>query len=107
MPHAFSDYDRWKLRSPDDEADMLNPQMPPEEDETDECWNCGGMGQIAGCFEDCCSGADCDPEDPEYCCAPSRCDVCRGKGYFQREPSKSSSQSEPDPPSEIATDIPF
>lgn len=45
-----------------------------------ECWNCGGTGRLAGCFEDCCSGADCDPEDAETCCSPSRCDVCRGQG---------------------------
>lgn len=45
-----------------------------------ECWQCAGVGQLPGCFEDCCSGADCDPEDAESCCAPSRCDVCRGKG---------------------------
>lgn len=45
-----------------------------------DCWQCGGCGSLPGCFEDCCSGADCDPEDPEYCCAPSRCDVCGGHG---------------------------
>jgi len=45
-----------------------------------ECWNCDGCGLIAGCFEDSCScGAD---EDPELCCAPSRCDVCGGKGSY-------------------------
>lgn len=47
-----------------------------------ECWQCGGAGLIAGCFEDCCSGADCDPDDPEFCCAPSRCDICGGKGSY-------------------------
>lgn len=45
-----------------------------------ECWQCGGTGLTAGCFEDCCSGTDCDPDDAETCCSPSRCDVCRGKG---------------------------
>jgi hypothetical protein len=45
-----------------------------------ECDYCGGTGLQAGCFEDTCCGADCDPEDPEYCCAPSRCDMCRGNG---------------------------
>jgi len=59
-----------------------------ERDTTDfrpriECWQCGGIGKLAGCFEDCCSGADCDPDDAEYCCSPSRCDVCRGKGGWQ------------------------
>lgn len=44
------------------------------------CWQCGETGLLAGCFEDCCSGADCDPDDPENCCSPSRCDICRGKG---------------------------
>lgn len=43
----------------------------------EECWQCGGTGLVAGCFESCCSGEDCDPEDPENCCSPSRCDVCR------------------------------
>lgn len=45
-----------------------------------ECWQCGGLGVLAGCFEDCCSGADCNPEDAESCCSPTRCDVCAGKG---------------------------
>lgn len=45
-----------------------------------ECWQCGGIGTVPGCFEDVCCGADCDPEDPEFCCAPSTCDICRGKG---------------------------
>jgi len=47
-------------------------------DERVECWKCGGVGMLAGCFEDCCSGADCDPEDAA--CAPMCCDICRGKG---------------------------
>lgn len=45
-----------------------------------ECWQCSGIGLLAGCFEDCCSGDDCDPDDPELCCCPSKCDVCNGKG---------------------------
>ena len=50
-----------------------------------ECWNCGGEGRIGGCFEDtcCCLG---DPDDPDTCCAPRRCDVCRGKGRWKRPP---------------------
>jgi hypothetical protein len=36
MPHAFSDYDRWKLRSPDDEADRFYPQEPPVEQTSDD-----------------------------------------------------------------------
>lgn len=47
-----------------------------------ECWQCYGVGLLAGCFEDCCSGADCDPEDAENCCSPSRCDICKGKGGY-------------------------
>lgn len=47
-----------------------------------ECWQCSGIGKVAGCFEDTCCGADCDPDDAEYCCAPSRCDVCRGVGSY-------------------------
>jgi hypothetical protein len=50
---------------------------------TVECWQCGGCGLLAGCFEDCCSGADCDPEDAEYCCCPSTCDICNGKGAYE------------------------
>lgn len=47
---------------------------------TVECWQCGGNGKIAGCFEDCCScGAD---DDPDFCCSPSRCDICKGKGSY-------------------------
>lgn len=47
-----------------------------------ECWNCGGNGRVAGCFEDtcCCTG---DPEEPDYCCAPTKCDVCRGHGGWR------------------------
>ena len=69
-------------------VDMSNPQ-PAEDfeyDDTVECWQCYGVGMVAGCFEDCCSGADCDPEDAEYCCAPSRCDVCNGKGGWPLNP---------------------
>lgn len=47
---------------------------------TVECWNCAGNGLIAGCFEDCCScGYD---GDPDYCCSPYRCDICKGKGFY-------------------------
>lgn len=63
--------------SVDDVADDFEP--------LDECQNCGGLGFVAGCFEDTCSGADCDPEDAEMCCAPSKCDWCRGKGGFKHE----------------------
>ncbi len=55
------------------------------DDEWIECWQCGGVGLLAGCFEDCCSGADCDPEDAELCCSPSNCDVCRGKGGWHAD----------------------
>jgi hypothetical protein len=63
------------------------------EEPTAECWQCGGVGKTPGCFEDCCSGADCDPDDAEYCCAPNRCDVCGGKGAFPID-STSSALSE-------------
>lgn len=58
---------------------------PPDEydDQWTECWNCGGIGQTPGCFEDCCSGADCDPDDAEYCCAPNTCNVCDGDGGWR------------------------
>ena len=52
-----------------------------------ECWQCGGGGVMAGCFEDTCCCADGDPEDPDYCCNPHRCDVCRGHGSFMVDPS--------------------
>lgn len=58
-----------------------------------ECWNCGGIGLTAGCFEDCCSGADCDPEDAELCCAPSKCDICRGRGGWD-EPDRAQTAGE-------------
>lgn len=48
-----------------------------------ECWQCFGNGRLAGCFEDCCVGADCDPEDPDFFCSPSKCDVCKGKGGWE------------------------
>jgi hypothetical protein len=47
-----------------------------------ECWNCGGNGRTAGCFEDCCSCTG-DPDDPDFCCAPNRCNVCNGRGFYQ------------------------
>ncbi len=49
----------------------------PYSDDNDECPNCGGLGIVAGCFEDTCFGVGCNPEDAEYCCAPQRCDWCR------------------------------
>jgi hypothetical protein len=52
-----------------------------------ECWQCYGVGMTPGCFEDCCSGADCDPDDAELCCAPNTCDVCHGKGGWDRPES--------------------
>lgn len=50
-----------------------------------ECWSCGGVGLLAGCFEDCCSDADCDPEDAELCCDPRDCDVCHGRGGWDAD----------------------
>jgi hypothetical protein len=44
---------------------------------SEECPNCGGLGIVPGCFEDFCSGADCDPEDAEWCCAPMECGWCK------------------------------
>lgn len=51
-----------------------------EYDDWVECWQCSGDGRTAGCFEDCCSGADCDPDDTDLCCSPRLCDVCKGGG---------------------------
>ena len=48
-----------------------------------ECWNCGGRGVIAGCLEDTCS-CDGDPDDLEYCCAPRYCDICDGRGGWDK-----------------------
>lgn len=53
--------------------------QPTASFDDDECPNCGGLDIVPGCFEDVCSGTDCDPEDAEYCCAPMRCDWCRPK----------------------------
>ena len=62
-----------------------DPDFDPHDDHGDhvDCWQCGGNGNVAGCFEDTCSCTG-DPEDPDDCCAPSRCDVCRGKGGWPR-----------------------
>lgn len=49
-----------------------------------ECWQCGGEGLLAGCFEDTCVCLG-DPEDPHDCCSPSRCDVCKGKGGWEAD----------------------
>lgn len=51
-----------------------------------ECWQCFGVGQLAGCFEDTCSGADCDPDAAEWCCAPTTCDICQGEGRYVVKP---------------------
>ena len=52
-----------------------------------ECWQCGGCGTMPGCFEDTCSCFG-DPDDPDLCCSPRKCDVCRGKGgWEQPEPA--------------------
>jgi hypothetical protein len=61
--------------------------MDYDDDDWIECWQCAGLGRTAGCFEDCCSGADCDPDDAELCCAPSACDVCHGKGGWHHPES--------------------
>lgn len=63
---------------------MCNSFVDYDDDgnEIHECWQCSGTGSKAGCFEDTCCGMDCDPEEPEYCCAPSRCDICMGKGSY-------------------------
>lgn len=66
--------------------------MHDMDDDMVECWKCSGVGRLPGCFEDCCSGADCDPEDADLCCAPSRCDVCGGKGGWPIEPPLTSAQ---------------
>lgn len=68
----------------------MSMRIDPHDDwDVTECWQCSGTGLLAGCFEDCCSGADCDPEDPENCCSPSRCDICRGKGSYKINPAAS------------------
>jgi len=48
------------------------------------CWQCCGIGIMPGCFEDCCSGVDCNPEDAELCCCPNICGVCWGTGGWYR-----------------------
>ncbi len=59
-----------------------------------ECWQCNGVGALAGCFKDCCCGADCDPEDPVYCCAPETCDECNGAGGWNANDEKAAPCSE-------------
>lgn len=62
-------------------SDNLQRAAESEEGEWIECWQCQGQGKIAGCFEDtcCCTG---DPDDPDDCCAPRKCDVCKGNGFY-------------------------
>ena len=67
---------------------VLNAQGDPLSNITVEIWQCDGNGQIAGCFEDCCSCTG-DPEDPDECCAPRRCSVCKGKGGWIAPPRRS------------------
>lgn len=52
-----------------------------DSDDWIECWQCNGIGKIAGCFEDTCVCTG-DPDDPEDCCAPRRCDICKGNGFY-------------------------
>lgn len=49
-----------------------------------ECWQCGGCGKVGSCFEDTCVCYG-DPDDPDTCCAPRKCDVCYGKGGWKHE----------------------
>lgn len=56
-----------------------------EPDYDDNCPNCGGLKIVPGCFGDTCCGAGCDPEDAEYCCAPSRCDWCQESSPIRDE----------------------
>ena len=56
-----------------------------------ECWNCGGDGRIAGCFEDTCSCMG-DPTEPDDCCAPRRCDICKGKGGYEVDSDSEAAQ---------------
>lgn len=60
---------------------------PDFEPDPIECWNCHGEGRVAGCMVDFC---DCGGEDdPFECCAPSRCDVCGGRGHLRdKEPGE-------------------
>ena len=37
----------------------LAPTPETYEEPWTECWQCGGNGMLAGCFEDTCCGADC------------------------------------------------
>ena len=63
---------------------MSDPGGLDEFEEWIECPQCNGDGMLAGCFEDTCVCTG-DPEDPFFCCAPSKCDVCRGKGGWVAE----------------------
>jgi hypothetical protein len=63
----------------------MKPKTKPVEDPNKvwvDCWQCGGHGSIGGCFEDCCSCMG-DPDDPDTCCSPRKCDICRGEGRYQ------------------------
>ena len=51
-----------------------------------ECWNCGGEGALADCFDGMCVDAE---EGCDDCMR--RCDVCEGKGGWPREPEPQTS----------------
>ena len=60
----------WKLTA----ATSATDPAPEDAFEYDEdCPFCNGSGRVPGCFEDFCSGADCDPEDADFCCMPQPC----------------------------------
>ena len=56
-----------------------------------ECWQCGGNGEMPGCFEDTCSCTG-DPDDADFCCSPRRCDICKGKGGYEVDSDSEAAQ---------------
>lgn len=62
------------------------PEYEPDDfDEWVECWQCDGEGGRPVCQEDSCPHIYGEDECDDPVCW-RRCDVCRGKGGWAREP---------------------
>ncbi len=46
-----------------------------DNEDEDECWNCGGVGRVNDCIDGCCV----DQDDPYCSYCSKRCDICNPK----------------------------